>query len=290
MILYKLIKGDNNICKSCYGKINTIAWKTNEYDDNETVEKNRAKTLKIANKNNFPTIVIDGINKHYDGKIQKGLLYVIDGGIGQKLKVFTDHCVLITDSDEFDTDDITTKYNKMSSNSNFDDILSSGNIAKSLAKSVLTGGGLFKAGIGLAAATASAANKSKSPKNTFKVKFGNFRINYITYTYVERKKASDSGIGFIKFVSTENRNDDILFFYNYNSSKLDNAYKSICESIDTVAQSVAQKEMEQQSASQPITSTQTSIADEILKFKQLLDMGAITQEEFDAKKKELLNL
>jgi len=36
--------------------------------------------------------------------------------------------------------------------------------------------------------------------------------------------------------------------------------------------------------------TQGSVADEILKFKQLLDMGAITQEEFDAKKKELLGL
>ena len=34
----------------------------------------------------------------------------------------------------------------------------------------------------------------------------------------------------------------------------------------------------------------TSAADEILKFKSLLDMGAITQEEFDAKKKQLLGL
>ena len=33
-----------------------------------------------------------------------------------------------------------------------------------------------------------------------------------------------------------------------------------------------------------------SSADELIKFKQLLDMGAITQEEFDAKKKELLGL
>ena len=30
--------------------------------------------------------------------------------------------------------------------------------------------------------------------------------------------------------------------------------------------------------------------DEILKFKQLLDAGIITQEEFDAKKKQLLGL
>ncbi len=34
----------------------------------------------------------------------------------------------------------------------------------------------------------------------------------------------------------------------------------------------------------------TSAADEILKFKQLLDLGAITQEEFDAKKQQLLGL
>ena len=34
----------------------------------------------------------------------------------------------------------------------------------------------------------------------------------------------------------------------------------------------------------------TSTADEIKKYKELLDMGAITQEEFDLKKKELLNL
>lgn len=31
-----------------------------------------------------------------------------------------------------------------------------------------------------------------------------------------------------------------------------------------------------------------SVADEIKKFKDLLDMGAITQEEFDKKKTELL--
>ena len=35
---------------------------------------------------------------------------------------------------------------------------------------------------------------------------------------------------------------------------------------------------------------QTSAADEIVKFKALLDAGVITQEEFDMKKKQLLGL
>lgn len=33
-----------------------------------------------------------------------------------------------------------------------------------------------------------------------------------------------------------------------------------------------------------------SAADELLKYKQLLDLGILTQEEFDTKKKELLNM
>lgn len=43
-------------------------------------------------------------------------------------------------------------------------------------------------------------------------------------------------------------------------------------------------------ASEPISIPPSTAADELLKYKQLLDCGALTQEEFDAKKKELLNL
>ena len=44
---------------------------------------------------------------------------------------------------------------------------------------------------------------------------------------------------------------------------------------------------EKQPSIQPVGG---SVADEIKKFKELLDIGAITQEEFDAKKKQLLGL
>ena len=40
---------------------------------------------------------------------------------------------------------------------------------------------------------------------------------------------------------------------------------------------------------QPVPPTQ-SIADEIIKLKSLMDQGIITPEEFEAKKKELLNI
>ena len=44
------------------------------------------------------------------------------------------------------------------------------------------------------------------------------------------------------------------------------------------------------SKNNPTASTGTSPADEIRKYKELLDMGAITVTEFNAKKKELLGL
>jgi predicted Zn-dependent peptidase len=43
-------------------------------------------------------------------------------------------------------------------------------------------------------------------------------------------------------------------------------------------------------AAQTVNQSSASAADEIIKFKQLLDAGVITQDEFDAKKQQLLGL
>lgn len=47
---------------------------------------------------------------------------------------------------------------------------------------------------------------------------------------------------------------------------------------------------QQNRPTQMIVNQASSSADELKKFKELLDMGIITQEEFDAKKKQLLGL
>lgn len=43
-----------------------------------------------------------------------------------------------------------------------------------------------------------------------------------------------------------------------------------------------------QNRNKSVAVTQVSGADELLKYKELLDMGAITQEEFNLKKKQIL--
>lgn len=52
---------------------------------------------------------------------------------------------------------------------------------------------------------------------------------------------------------------------------------------------IVESHMGQQPVSNPTTQV-TSEADELAKFKRLLDQGVLTQEEFDAKKKQILGL
>lgn len=65
---------------------------------------------------------------------------------------------------------------------------------------------------------------------------------------------------------------------------------------DEIYKCVSDLMIERQSkvAAAPLTTIQKEVplsnAEELKKFKELLDMGAITQEEFDAKKKQLLGL
>ena len=61
-----------------------------------------------------------------------------------------------------------------------------------------------------------------------------------------------------------------------------------CGSIDI--RDATEEEIEQNKAPQSQAVQQLSSADELKKFKDLLDAGVITQEEFDAKKKQLWGL
>ena len=78
--------------------------------------------------------------------------------------------------------------------------------------------------------------------------------------------------------------DTIKETFNVGVNKI--VARNINNYIHDILFSIKQKN----SGKETITVKAQSSADEILKFKNLLDMGAITQEEFDNKKKELLGL
>ena len=80
-------------------------------------------------------------------------------------------------------------------------------------------------------------------------------------------------------------------FFNENTFTFDGSTISN-EEMEEVSNYVKKKVQESKTARNApvVVASATSAADEIKKFKELLDMGIITQEEFDAKKKQLLGL
>lgn len=101
----------------------------------------------------------------------------------------------------------------------------------------------------------------------------------------------------IKF---KNRKDEKIEYYKGKIKGTDAVYRestvpkavALVDLINSFPQKALNKSNNQLSNG-PISATQSSPADpldEIKKLKGLLDIGAITQEEFDAKKKQLLDL
>lgn len=276
------------ICTSCFKKIsNTPEWNEDDYGSNEEVEENRAKILKIAHKAKYPQPIIDGINKHFDSKIQKGLIDTVYGE-GQTLKVYETHCILKTHG-SFDDDEISKKYAKLLKKSKLGGGLISNNVAQALVHSVL-GGGIVKAGVSLAtsAVVSATANAISPNRASFKVRKGNQTLSYDYYDIVEFQKVLPIGfedeLGYMRFRSsfqtTSDENSFIFFFdHNYSAEKM---YNYICDRIEAMKK----KHIENNKKNSVEV---LSSADEILKFKQLLDIGAITQEEYDIQKERLLS-
>lgn len=79
-------------------------------------------------------------------------------------------------------------------------------------------------------------------------------------------------IGWLKGISVSSPSGFIKFLYISNYNEIHNEISNIIISKSSVSTS------------------NSSQADELKKYKELLDSGAISQEEFDAKKKQLLDL
>ena len=115
------------------------------------------------------------------------------------------------------------------------------------------------------------------------------RINFADITSVQFKEPAGMSVGFIQFAfpgSGESKAGVIDAINDENSIPVQPSdlvlARQIVDYIET-------RRSEMRAPAVTVTQ-QVSVADEIKKFKELMDMGVITQEEFDAKKKQLLGL
>lgn len=115
---------------------------------------------------------------------------------------------------------------------------------------------------------------------------GNKEIMFSSMTAIQFKEASNMILGFIQFETPGNLSRDN--FGSENSWTFDQSLNSKAkEIVDYCRQRI---KLAHGTSQIVVQESKTSVADELKSFKELLDSGVITQEEFDAKKKQLLNL
>ena len=118
---------------------------------------------------------------------------------------------------------------------------------------------------------------------------GEKRINYNAISAVEYKKATSNSAGVIQFsiYGSDRGGGTFSAAQDENSILFDSGKNQLTQEI------VDYIERRRTEISKPQAATvvqAASSAEELKKFKELLDMGIITQEEFEAKKKQLLGL
>lgn len=126
-------------------------------------------------------------------------------------------------------------------------------------------GGLMFGGVGAIVGGVTGGKKSKGVCNSMRLKI-TLRNCHCSMVY-------------IPFIMTETKTKSFVYKAAQSSAQE-------CLSALQIISDSYQSELGEQTANQ----SGVSAADEIVKFKQLLDAGVITQEEFDTKKQQLLGL
>ena len=297
--------GAATLCKVCALKVLTPTWKNKEYQNNREVERQKEKVLRMAEKNGFAPGAIEGLAAYFDSMRIEGLVKKLDGNKGQKLFLCERECILET-SGSFDYEAAEKAYRKILSGKrggrNLDGILNS-QIAMGLLGEVvgaaLPGGGLIKSQIKRAgrslAAQSLAGNllEKKEPDGeagclALSIRTGKRTVAYDAYDTIQyAEPVGEESYGFLLLQDSRTPEDpakDVIFFFgNYTETKTEagRAYEFIKSRLAVPEEKPEEAEQSPQG---------NSLADEILMYKRLLDLGAITQEEYDAKKKQLLGL
>ncbi len=124
---------------------------------------------------------------------------------------------------------------------------------------------------------------------------GEKTIYYADLTGVQFRKCSAVLLGYLQFENASGQrnrggNDWVANYNSENSFTFEATINELMQEIADFIKGKVEEYKEGNHAPQAVPMQQSSSADEVLKLKQLLDMGVITQEEFDQKKKELLHL
>ncbi len=221
------------------------------------------------------------------------------------LKVFANHCIITTKSEgkknelenmfyQFDNEDDQDDEDEIFS---FDD-------KRNLVRGLMSGK-IVQAGIGAAvSATLNQQEKEKKAEKKINdrhkkvarlISVGERRVDLRNILEVETYSKANTTNGYLRFVKKtagENRLYNCEYFFFNNSTPFET--KKIKQKVESIKNIINERiisvEQEQKVVKKTSEKQKTDVFEEIRKFKQLLDEGIISEEEFNAKKKQLLDL
>ena len=125
------------------------------------------------------------------------------------------------------------------------------------------------------------------------IEYGEKTIYYEDCTGIQFRKASTMMAGYLQIETASGlgMTDNKAFYSNNYGSENSITFRKVQNDLMEEIAEYIKKQIEGAKRSKHTqTVVSLSSADEIKKFKELLDSGVITQEEFEAKKKQLLGL
>ena len=305
--IIKTMLGKEVLCKKCDLLIGASFWNKREFSSMEDLQEKKNKALSSAKTNNFSEKVIESIEKYFDEYIKEGFITSINGRAGQTIKVFDNYCIINTKSENAKSDLVHLFYQfEDDYDDEEDDEVLSADDKLNLAKGVLRGG-LIKTGLGVAKSAGlkqSAKEQLEEKRDKLRkknlekmIKVGDKKLFFKDYYAIETLSKSNKSNGYLKLVPKGEKADNLYeceyFFFNnsipFESKKIKQKVEDIKDIIEEkLSPEDVEKPKEESSNNQ--TKSDTDKFEEIRKYKQLLDENIISEEEFEAKKKELLKL
>lgn len=310
--------GNCTFCNNCASIIGLSGWKKRDCSSIDELIALKNGALQSAVQSGFPNEVIRNIEEYFDAYINAGYVTLFNGKAGQTLKIFSDFCIIDTKND-IKKNELINKFSFEEEEEDDDDSFFNVDNVGQITKGLMSGK-LLQTGVGLAAsAVVNSRFKEKAEEKKAKmehikrrnveqlISVGERKFDLKNYIRVEMLYGANDLIGCLRFVPREASLQDkyscTYFFFN-NSSVIPFESRKIRQEVDSLRNmlnerlTVINDEIERKMAYEEnlrkeakVQSTEKrDVFEEIRKYKELFDEGIISEEDFNKKKKELLDL
>lgn len=302
---------DVSLCKNCANLIRLSEWKDRNFTSMEELVNTKNNVLSIISSSPNMAQIKKSVEDYFNEYLDNGFVTSLDGKAGQKLVVFKDYCIVTTKS-ESKKDELISRFGEYidhdidDDDDDDDELRTLSNIGK-LGKSLVKGN-LVATGISMAAGSMMNEKiKEKKEEKAYElsrrkakglISMGDRMLNLKEYSKVETYWAANKLYGYVQFVPKGKKSTDMFecdyFFYNpgvfgqnFNLKKKIEMLKNTLNKMITSLPSKVENDVKEEVIQKKTTNDNFA---EIRKYKELLDEGIITEEEFNQKKKDLLNL